>query len=136
MLQIATEKMAQNFEAFHPKFVPVPPDQANPKPGLANCIPLMVIPAKKRIRIVFDAAAKIQERCLNDCFLQGPDNNNALRAVLMRFRMRPVAFTADIQNMFHQFFVPSRHRAYLRFFWFMDNDCEKEMVEYFACVHP
>ena len=84
---------------------------------------------------MFDAAARMGGRCLNDYFLQGPDNNNALRALLMRFRMRPVAFTADIQNMFHQFFVPAHQRTYLRFFWFEDNDHTKELVEYYACVH-
>lgn len=108
---MATEKMAQSFEAFPPKFVPVPPDQATPKPVLANWIPLMVIPLKEKVRMVFDAAAKMHGWCLNDHFMQGPDNNNALRAVIMRFRMRLVAFTADIQNMFHQFFVPPRYRT-------------------------
>ena len=127
--------MEQNFSIFPPKFVPVPPDERSPEPGLANWIPLMIIPLKQKVRIVFEAAARMGGNCLNDCFLQSPDNNNALRTVLMRFRMRPVAFTADIQNMLNQFFVPKRHRTYLRFFWFKDNDLAQPLVEYYSCVH-
>ena len=50
--------------------------------------------------------------------LQGSDNNNAFRGVLTRFRLGPVAYTADEQNMVHQFFVPTEEWTYLRFFGF------------------
>ena len=84
--------------------------------GKAYWIPVMIIPSKGKVRFVFDAAAKAGGCCLNDAFLQGPDCNNSLRGVLTRFRMRPVAYSADIKNMFHQFSVPEADRTYLRFF--------------------
>ena len=73
---------------------------------------------------MFDGAAKFYGRCLNDEFLQGPDRNNALRAVLVRFRRWAIGFSADIENMFHQFFVPPEDSTYMRFFWFKDNVAE------------
>ena len=135
MLQLATEKMAQNISEFPPKFVPFPAEAQNPSRGKAYWIPIMIIPSKGKVRLVFDAAAKFGGRCLNDEFLAGPDCNNSLRAVLCRFRMHPVAFTADIKNMFHQFFVPEEDRTYMRFFWFKYNDPSQPLIEYWSCVH-
>ena len=93
------------------------------------------MPQKGKVRLVFDSAAKFYGRNLNDSFLHGPDRNNALRAVLTRFRRGLVGFSADIEMMFHQFFVPKSECTYLRFFWFQDNDPRKPLVEYWACVH-
>lgn len=90
----------------------------------------MIVDSKGKARIVFDAAAKCQGKCLNDYMLQGPDHNNSLRAVLPRFRLGQVAYSADIENMFHQFFVPKKDRTYMRFFWFQDNDYTKPLIEY------
>ena len=78
MLQMAMEKMAQNIDEDPPKFVPVPSWARNPLPGKANWIPIMIIPSKGKVRLVFDAAAKFEGKCLNDEFLPGPDCNNDL----------------------------------------------------------
>jgi hypothetical protein len=43
--------------------------------------------------------------------------------------------TADIQQMFHCFYVRPDHRNFLRFFWHRDNDFKKELVEYRMKVH-
>ena len=95
----------------------------------------MIIPSKRKVGLVCDAAAPTNGICLNDTLLKGPDLNNNLRAVLLRFRMKPLAFTADIQNMFHQFYVLEKDRTYLRFFWFKDNDHRKPLIEFWSCVH-
>ena len=105
MLHLATEKMAQNICEYPLKFVPVPSWARNPQPGKAYWIPIMIIPSKGKVRIVFDAVAKSDGCCLNDAFLQGPDCNNALRAVLLRFRLCPVVYTADIKNRLHSSFM-------------------------------
>nr|XP_024655484.1 uncharacterized protein LOC101465727 [Maylandia zebra] len=88
-----------------------------------------------QIRVVFDSSAKYEGVSLNDVLLTGPDFNNSLLGVLIRFRKEAVAFTADIEQMFYCFNVREQDRNYLRFLWFRDNDISKEVVEYRMTVH-
>ena len=90
------------------KFEEVPREYALPNPGKAFWLPLFAVPQKDKARIVFDAAAKYNGRSLNDFLLPGPDRNNALRAVLLRYRRYRTAFAADVENMFHQFLCRSK----------------------------
>ena len=92
-------------------------------------------PRKQSVRLVHDGAALHQGVCINSVLLQGPDLNNNLRGVLMRFREHPVAFIADVESMLKNFRVPRDQRDYLRFFWYRDNDPNKPLVEYRATVH-
>ena len=71
----------------------------------------------KRDRIVFDCAAEVNGMSLNKEVLQGPDLNNHLLEVLLRFRVGVVVILGDIERMFHQIRVPSQHRDVLRFLW-------------------
>ncbi|XP_030209647.1 uncharacterized protein LOC115541880 [Gadus morhua] len=87
------------------------------------------------IRVVFDSSAKYFGTSLNDVFLTGPDLNNSLIGVLIRFRKEQVAVIADIQQMFHCFLVRKDHRNYLRFLWYRDNDMSKDIVDYRMTVH-
>ena len=102
----SVDKFAKNLFTNPPRFIPVPANLKHPQPGQAYWLPIFSVWQKKKARLVFDSAAKTDDVCLNDKLLQGPDRNNALRAVLLRFRERPIAFSADVENMFHQFFVP------------------------------
>ncbi|XP_071991443.1 uncharacterized protein [Engystomops pustulosus] len=88
-----------------------------------------------QIRVVFDSSAKYNGVSLNDVLLSGPDLNNRLLGVLLRFRKDSVAFTADIQQMFYCFLVKKEHRIFLRFFWYKDNDPSKGITEYRMKVH-
>ena len=88
-----------------------------------------------QIRVVFDSSAKHLGVSLNDVLLTGPDLNNSLLGVLMRFRCEQVAFTADIEQMFHNFIVREDHRNFLRFLWFRNNDPTDVVVEYRMRVH-
>ncbi|XP_032401557.1 uncharacterized protein LOC116707960 [Xiphophorus hellerii] len=87
------------------------------------------------IRVVFDSSAQHQGVSLNDVLLKGPDLNNLLLGVLMRFRKEAIAITADIKQMFHSFLVREEDRNFLRFFWFRDNDPTQEVIEYRMTVH-
>lgn len=68
-----------------------------------------------QIRVVFYSSAKYDGVSLNDVLLSGPDLNNSLLGVLMRFRRENIAVTADIQQMFYAFVVREDHQDYLRF---------------------
>lgn len=88
-----------------------------------------------KIRIVFDSSARYDGVSLNDVLLTGPDLNNSLLGVLMRFRKDLVAVTGDIEHMFHCFVVKEEHRNYLRFLWFRNNDMNSDIVDYRMKVH-
>ncbi|KAL4006299.1 tumor suppressor p53-binding protein 1 [Sarotherodon galilaeus] len=90
-------------------------------------------PAK--IRVVFDSSAPYEGVSLNDVLLTGPDLNNSLVGVLIRFRKEQVAITADIEHMFHCFVVKESHRDFLRFLWYKDNDMSSEVIEFRMRVH-
>lgn len=62
--------------------------------------------------------------------LRGPDLNNTLLGVLLRFRKEQVVVTVDVEQMFYCFRVKESHRNYLRFVWFKDNDLSKEITEF------
>ncbi|KAL6459899.1 hypothetical protein MHYP_G00316580 [Metynnis hypsauchen] len=57
----------------------------------------------KQIRVVFDSSAQYSGVSLNNVLLTGPDLNNTLLGVLLRFRTESVAVMADIKQMFHCF---------------------------------
>nr|XP_021331373.1 uncharacterized protein LOC110439581 [Danio rerio] len=88
-----------------------------------------------QIRVVFDSSACYSGVSLNDVLLTGPDLNNSLVGVLLRFQKERVAILADIQQMFHCFLVRDDHRNFLRFLWYKDNDVNKEIIEYRMNVH-
>lgn len=88
-----------------------------------------------QIRVVFDSSAQYNGVSLNDVLLTGPDLNNTLLGVLLRFRKEAIAFTTDIEQMFYCFSVREDDRNFLRFLWFQDNDPSKDIVEYRMTVH-
>ena len=88
-----------------------------------------------KIRVVFDSAAETNGVSLNKMLLSGPDLTNSLLGILIRFRQDPVAFMADIEQMFHSFVVREDHRDLLRFFWYKDNNPDGEPTEYRMKVH-
>ena len=88
-----------------------------------------------KIRVVFDSSAEYKGTSLNDVLLSGPNLNNTLVGVLLRFRREQIAVTADIEQMFYGFKVREDHRNYLRFLWHQDNDPDKEIIDYWMTVH-
>ncbi|KAK7895263.1 hypothetical protein WMY93_020588 [Mugilogobius chulae] len=88
-----------------------------------------------KIRVVFDASAKYQDTSLNDHLLTGPDLTNTLVGVLCRFRKGSVAFTCDIERMFHQFHVTREDQDYLRFLWWEKGDLDTTPSVYRMKVH-
>lgn len=83
-----------------------------------------------KIRIVWDAAAKVRDISLNSVLMKGPDLMTSLPDVLWRFRERRVAITGDIKQMFHQVAIRPEDREAQRFLWRDGNiDREPEVYE-------
>ena len=83
-----------------------------------------VVHARKpgKLRVVFDSSARFKGVALNDLLLKGPDLNNSLIGVLLRFRKDVIALSCDIKQMFYNFHVADGFRDYLRFLWFDGNN--------------
>ena len=88
----------------------------------------------EKLRVVFDCAAKYKGRSLNEELLQGPDLNNTLVGVLLRFRQDKIAIVADIEAMFHQVKVEPKDCNALRFLWWNEN-LDQEPEDYQMLVH-
>ena len=58
-----------------------------------------------KVRVVFDCAARFGDTSLTDQMFQGPDLTSNLTGVLLRFQQEPIAFMADVEQMFHQVHV-------------------------------
>lgn len=70
-----------------------------------------------KLRIVFDAASKVNGLSLNDFLLTGPDLYSSLPEILMNFRIRAIAFVGDIKEMFLQILVAKADRSAQRLLW-------------------
>ena len=92
-------------------------------------LPPFVVTHKRKptLRLVYDAAAKFEGISLNKLLLHGPDLLSGLRQILLSFREKSVAVSADIRGMFLNFTVDPEHRRFLRFFWFAENDLDKTL---------
>ncbi|XP_071634306.1 uncharacterized protein [Temnothorax longispinosus] len=77
-----------------------------------------------KLRVVFDASAKCPNGLsLNDTILSGPKLQPDIVAVLLRFRAKLVALTADVKQMFRQIWITPEHRDYQRIVWrFSESD--------------
>ena len=71
-----------------------------------------------KFRVVFNASAKTSTGVsLNETQLVGPRTQDPLTNIIHRFRRFRVAVTADVEKMFRQIIVDSRHRRWQRIFW-------------------
>ena len=116
----------------------VPVDQLSTEKGKVWHLPHFHVyqPRKlDQIRVLFDCSAVFENESLNKHLLQGPDQLNSLIGVLTRFRKEEVAFTCDIEQMFHSFYVTPKDSNFLHFLWFENNDLTKPIVEYRMNVH-
>ncbi|XP_055636812.1 uncharacterized protein LOC129775759 [Toxorhynchites rutilus septentrionalis] len=68
-----------------------------------------------KIRLVWDAAAKVEGMSLNSQLLEGPDMLTPLVSVIIGFRERRIAFGADIREMYHQLRIIEADKQAQRF---------------------
>ena len=64
-------------------------------------LPHHAVNKEDKLRIVYEGCAKTRpgKKSLNECLYRGPNMVKNLAGVLIRFRMNPVAFTADIKRL-------------------------------------
>ena len=89
--------------------------------GKVHCIPHREVVRDRettRVRIVYDASAKVKERIsLNDCLETGPCPLPKIFEILVRFRCFKYALTSDIKSAFLNIRVKEEDRDFLRFLW-------------------
>ncbi|XP_040169438.1 uncharacterized protein LOC120903851 isoform X2 [Anopheles arabiensis] len=81
-------------------------------------LPLGVVQNPKKpgkIRLIWDAAAKVEGVSFNLRMLKGPDLLAPLPQILCQFRQFPVAVSGDIMEMFHQIRIRHPDRQSQRF---------------------
>ncbi|XP_062537796.1 uncharacterized protein LOC134206123 [Armigeres subalbatus] len=80
-------------------------------------LPHFSVVSGEKFRLVMDAKAKSHGFSLNDLLLKGPDFVPPLIAILVRARMKKIAFVADIREMFHQVRIRPEDQNSQRFLW-------------------
>ncbi|XP_040173683.1 uncharacterized protein LOC120906235 [Anopheles arabiensis] len=85
-----------------------------------------------KVRIIWDAATKVQDTSLNDMLLKGPDELISLPEVLFRFRMYGIAVCADVTEMFLQIRMCDENKHAQRFLW--REDPADDIATYFVDV--
>ena len=86
-----------------------------------------------KLRVVYDCSSSFRGHSLNKHLLQGPDLNNSLAGLLVRFRKERIAVTCDVRKMFHQFRVSEDDRQFLRFLWYRNGS--SDIIDYQMNVH-
>ncbi|XP_051162430.1 uncharacterized protein LOC127282307 [Leptopilina boulardi] len=77
-----------------------------------------------KLRVVFNASAKSTTGIsLNDALMVGPTIQTSLFSLILRFRQHPIAFSADIEKMYRQFWIHPEDRKYQKILW-RDNPNE------------
>ena len=72
-----------------------------------------------KVRVVYDASskAKLGDLSLNDCLFTGPNYNQLIFDILLRFRSYPIGITSDIEKAFLMIAVSESDQDSLRFLW-------------------
>lgn len=83
-----------------------------------------------KVRVVFDASCKNEKGVsLNDTLMIGPTLQSDLRHIILRWRVHPIALTADIVKMYRQVRVAEDNVRYQRIVWRKEPDEEIQDYE-------
>lgn len=105
----------------------------NPQVYLPHHAVIRTESSTTRIRVVFDASTKTSTSIsLNDTLMIGPNIQDDLRGILMRFRTHQVAITADIEKMYRQIGVSKDCQSYQQILWRENPD--KPLETYQLCT--
>nr|XP_039247913.1 uncharacterized protein LOC120325816 [Styela clava] len=90
---------------------------------------------QSKFRVVFDSSAECKGTSLNKNLFSGPDNNNMLTGVLIRFRQELTAFVCDIKEMFHRIKVSPDDTDAQRFLWWKDHNLDSVPIDFKMLSH-
>ena len=85
----------------------------------------VINPDKDKVRPIHDCRAKYKGVSFNNQVHQGPDLNNKLFDVLLRFRQYSHAMMSDIKEMYMQVRFPEEQRKSLKFLWFKNGEIQQ-----------
>jgi hypothetical protein len=85
-----------------------------------------------KLRVVFDGSAKTPSgKSLNETMIIGPTLQDTLMAIISRFRLYPIAITADIAKMYRQVKLEKEDADMHRIFW---RESPKEPLKVFRLL--
>lgn len=77
----------------------------------------------KKFRVVFDASCVTNNgKSLNDVQLAGPNLQENLAMVIMRFRLHRIVFATDVRKMFRQFKIHKDDLKFQKIIWRFDSN--------------
>lgn len=80
-------------------------------------------------RVVFNASQPTSSgRSLNDVMRRGPNLQQDLMSLILKWRQYPCAFTADIEKMYRQIRISDHHQKYQKVLW--RNSPNEKLREY------
>lgn len=85
-------------------------------------LPIFFINQKKRVRMIWDAAAKVGGKSLNDYLQNGPNLYNDITKVMGQMREKKYLIVGDVQDMFHRITLTESDSECTRFLFRFDNE--------------
>ena len=112
-------------DQLHRGIVEVVPESAEPVDGRVHYLPHhAVVRTDKqttKLRVVYDASAKMNGPSLNNCLHTGPNFGPSILDLLVRFRLHKIALVGDVEKAFLMVSVAPVDRDVLRFLWVEDT---------------
>ncbi|XP_058816055.1 uncharacterized protein LOC131679358 [Topomyia yanbarensis] len=93
-------------------------------------LPLGIVQNPKKpskLRLIWDAKARVAGVSFNDMLLKGPDLLVDLISVLLRFRQGNIAMVGDIKEMFHQIRIRDEDKQLQRFIFRLHPELEPQI---------
>lgn len=97
-------------------------------------LPTFFHKGKKRVRMIWNAAAEVNGRSLNSYLLPGPNLYNNMSDILFKYREGKFTIKADVAEMFHRLRIIEKDTDMLRFVFQFEN--EDFIREYKMLVLP
>lgn len=84
-----------------------------------------------KLRVVMDASARTDKHIsLNQMLHAGPNLQGDIFRILLNFRLFPIAFCADVRQMYLQIKMAACHRKYLRILYRFDPSEKLQLYEF------